>query len=83
MRRLPSGAAYLDIAWAQARLVVEVDGAGHARGLQVLGDDLRQNEVQLGDELVLRVSLIGWRLTPQAYLDQICAAYWSRAARRW
>ena len=83
VRRLPSGAAYLDIAWAQARLVVEVDGAGHARGLQVLGDDLRQNEVQLGDSLVLRVSLIGWRLTPQAYLDQICAAYWSRAARRW
>jgi hypothetical protein len=49
----------------------------------VIGDDLRQNEVQLGDELVLRVSLIGWRLVPEAYLDQICAAYWSRAYRRW
>ena len=83
VRRLPNGAAYLDIAWKEARLVVEVDGAGHALGLQVIGDDLRQNEVQLGDELVLRVSLIGWRLMPEAYLDQICAAYWSRAGRRW
>jgi very-short-patch-repair endonuclease len=83
VRRLPNGRAYLDIAWKEARLVVEVDGAGHAQGVQVIGDDLRQNEVQLGDELVLRVSLIGWRLVPEAYLDQICAAYWSRAYRRW
>jgi len=82
VRRLPNGRAYLDIAWKEARLVVEVDGAGHAQGVQVIGDDLRQNEVQLGDELVLRVSLIGWRLVPEAYLDQICAAYWSRAYRR-
>ncbi len=81
VRRLPNGKAYLDIAWAQARLVVEVDGVGHARGLQVVGDDLRQNQVQLGDELVLRVSLVGWRLMPDAYLDQICAAYWSRVVR--
>lgn len=81
VRRLPNGSAYLDIAWEEARLVVEVDGVGHARGLQVIGDDLRQNAVQLGDELVLRVSLVGWRLMPEAYLDQICAAYWSRAGR--
>ena len=80
VRRLPNGTAYLDIAWRQARLVVEVDGAGHARGLQMVGDDLRQNQVQLGDDLVLRVSLVGWRLVPDAYLDQICAAYWSRVA---
>jgi hypothetical protein len=82
VRRLPDGTAYLDITWREARLVVEVDGAGHARGLQMVGDDLRQNQVQLGDELVLRVTLVGWRLMPDAYLDQICAAYWSRVGRR-
>lgn len=82
LRRLPDGTAYLDIFWREARLVVEVDGAGHARGLQMVDDDLRQNQVQLGDELVLRVSLVGWRLIPDRYLDQICAAYWSRR-RRW
>ncbi|MFL6176675.1 MAG: hypothetical protein ACJ715_08470 [Ornithinibacter sp.] len=81
VRRLPNGKAYLDVAWREARLVVEVDGIGHARGLQMVDDDLRQNAIQLGDELVLRVSLVGWRLTPEAYLDQICAAYWARAAR--
>ena len=82
VRRLRGGRAYLDIAWREARLVVEVDGAGHALGLQALGDDLRHNALQLGDELVLRVSLVGWRLVPDAYLDQICTAYWSRAGRR-
>lgn len=81
VRRLPNGTAYLDIAWDEARLVVEVDGTGHARGLQMVDDDLRQNAVQLGEELVLRVSVVGWRLTPEAYLDQICAAYWSRVRR--
>ena len=81
VRRLPDGTAYLDIAWPEARLVVEVDGAGHVRGLQMVDDELRQNALQLGDDLVLRVSLVGWRLTPQAYLDQICVAYWSRVRR--
>lgn len=81
VRRLANGTAYLDITWCEARLVVEVDGAGHAGGLQMAADDLRQNDLHLGDELVLRVSLVGWRLTPDRYLDQICAAYWSRRAR--
>ena len=60
---------------------VEVDGAGHSRGLHMVDDGLRQNEVVMGDDLVLRVSLVGWRLTPEAYLDQICAAYWRRVRR--
>lgn len=81
LRRLADRTAYLDILWREARLVVEVDGAGHARGLQMVDDDLRQNDVRLGDELVLRVSLVGWRLTPDRYLDQVCAAYWSRRGR--
>jgi hypothetical protein len=81
LRRLPGGAAYLDIAWREARLAIEVDGTGHVAGLQMVDDTLRQNAVQLGDELVLRVSLLGWRLTPESYLDQICTAYWHRVDR--
>lgn len=80
IRRLPNGTAYLDIEWPEARLVVEVDGAGHLRGLQMIDDDLRQNAVAMGDDLVLRVGLIGWRLGREPYLDQICGAYWQR---RW
>lgn len=81
VRRLPDGNAYLDVEWPEARLVVEVDGAGHARALAPSDDALRQNAVALGDDLVLRVGLLGWRLTPDAYLDQICAAYWRRVRR--
>jgi len=82
VRRLPDGTAYLDIARWEARLVFEVDGAGRVRGLQMVGDDLRQNQVQLGDELVLRESLVGWRLVPDAYLHQVGAACWSRVGGR-
>ena len=81
VRRLGRGVVYLDIEWPEARLAVEVDGAGHLRGLQMVDDDLRQNAVALGDTLVLRVGLLGWRLTPEPYLDQICAAYWQRRSR--
>ncbi|QKE83532.1 hypothetical protein [Arthrobacter sp. NEB 688] len=81
VRRLPGGRAYLDVEWREARLVVEVDGAGHVAGLQPGDDTLRQNAVALGDDLVLRVGLLGWRLTPEVYLDQICAAYRSRLTR--
>lgn len=81
IRHLPNGAAYLDIWWEEAALVVEVDGTGHLRGLQMGDDDLRQNEVLLGDDLVLRVGILGWRLVPGRYLDQVCAAYWSRKRR--
>lgn len=81
IRRLPGGRAYLDVEWREARLVVEVDGAGHLAGLQPGDDTLRQNAVALGDDLVLRVGLIAWRLDPDPFLDQICAAYWSRVRR--
>ncbi|MBM6404497.1 hypothetical protein JQN72_09610 [Phycicoccus sp. CSK15P-2] len=80
VRHLPNGRAYLDMAWPEAKLAVEVDGAGHTWGLAPHDDALRQNAVLLGDELVLRVPVIGWRLTPDAYLDQICDAYRSRLA---
>lgn len=78
MRRLARGKVYLDLEWPQARLAVEVDGSGHFGGLQPADDDLRINEVLLQDTLVLRVNLLGWRLEPRAYLDQICRAYDSR-----
>lgn len=81
VRRLANGAAYLDVWWEEAALAVEIDGTGHLRGLQMVDDDLRQNEVQLGDDLVLRVGILGWRLVPNRYLDQVCAAYWSRKRR--
>lgn len=80
LRQLPTGRVYLDLRWRRARLVVEVDGAGHGWGLAPLDDALRQNAVVLGDDLVLRVPVLGWRLTPDAYLDQIVTAHAQRCA---
>lgn len=80
LRHLASGRAYLDVRWAQARLVVEIDGVGHTWGLAPADDALRQNAVVLGDDLVLRVPVIGWRLAREAYLDQICTAFSQRTA---
>lgn len=78
LRRGPQGVVYLDICFDEVNLVVEVDGAGHWQGLAQATDDLRQNEVSIGGRTVLRVSLIGWRLNPEAYIEQIARAYWSR-----
>ena len=82
LRQLPGGKVYLDMVWEEARLVVEVDGAGHVSGLQMVDDDLRQNAVAMGDRLVIRIGLIGWRLFREQYLDQVCTAYWPRV-RTW
>jgi len=49
LRRTARGRVYLDARWAGRRLVVEIDGAGHRVGLAVTDDNLRQNEVALGD----------------------------------
>ena len=78
VRQGHGGKIYLDVYWAEARLVVEIDGTGHVRGLQQMDDDLRHNAVSMGSDLVLRAGLIGWRLQPEAYVDQVVRAYWDR-----
>lgn len=78
VRRLPGGRAYLDVEWEEAKLAVEIDGAGHLFGLQPTFDTLRHNDIALRDTLLLRVDLIGWRIMPDAYVDQVSHAYFSR-----
>ena len=67
----PNGRYYLDLRWAEYRLVVEVDGIQHAWADQVVDDSLRHNAVALGDETVLRLPLLGLRLVPDAFFKQI------------
>lgn len=71
VRRLPGGRAYLDLAWEDHGLVVEVDGGHHARALTPVDDALRQNEVTIAGERVLRIPLVGLRIDPDAFLDQL------------
>lgn len=84
LRRDGRGRYYLDLAWPAYRLVVEVDGIHHAWVEHVVGDALRHNAVALDGDTVLRIPLLGLRLRPDAFLDQIeqglRAGGWARAA---
>jgi hypothetical protein len=75
---------YLDLYWEEWRLVVEIDGIQHAWAENVVSDALRQNALAIADDTVLRLPLLGLRLAPEDFLDQIEAALvasgWSRAA---
>lgn len=74
LRRGPSGRFYLDLYWPDWRLVVEVDGIHHTWAEEVVSDALRQNALALGDATVLRLPLLGLRLRPDEFFEQIRAA---------
>ena len=77
------GRVYLDAAWEDIGLAVEIDGAGHRFGLAVTDDHLRQNKLALADHTVLRMDLVGLRLEEQRFMDQVVAAHaWLSARRR-
>lgn len=74
LRRDKRGRYYLDLYWPDLKLVVEVDGIHHAWAEHVVGDALRQNALALDGDTVLRVPLLGLRLEPEAFFDQIADA---------
>jgi len=55
--------------------VVEIDGAQHRAGLNVMLDNLRQNAIVLTGDRVLRLDVIGLRLEAALFLDQVAAAH--------
>jgi len=75
---------YLDLYWPEWKLVVEIDGIHHAWAENVVGDALRQNALALAGDTVLRLPLLGLRLTPDDFFAQIgwalADAGWRRAA---
>lgn len=79
LRQLPNGRAYLDVFWRGYELAAEIDGAGHRMGLSVTSDNLRMNEVTLGEQRVLRIDTIGLRLHEARFMDQIARGLRLRA----
>jgi len=81
VRTLPRGRVYLDVAWDDIGLVVEIDGGHHAWALNPIDDALRQNEVVIAGEPVLRIPVLGLRLQPDAFMDQVVQAHRLATAR--
>lgn len=73
IRKTSNGRAYLDVYWREYRLVVEIDGIHHLKVPAIVSDALRQNDLTLAADRVLRVPLLGLRSTEAQFMDQIRA----------
>jgi hypothetical protein len=71
VRTLPNGRVYLDVGWDGVALVVEIDGGHHALALNPVDDALRQNDVVLDGQPVLRIPVLGLRLMPDEFMAQV------------
>lgn len=63
----------LDLCWPDYGLVVEIDGGLHREVRRWLDDLLRQNEIVLGGQLVLRFATVVVRATEPVFVEQIGA----------
>lgn len=75
VRSIAGGRVYLDVSWDDVALVVEIDGGHHALALNPVDDALRQNAVVLTGDRVLRIPVLGLRLVPDAFMDQVVEAH--------
>jgi very-short-patch-repair endonuclease len=80
VRKTRSGSYYLDARWRRWAVVVEVDGIQHTWVQNVVADAIRHNAIATSSDLVLRMPVLGLRLCPDAFFEQIAAAL---AARGW
>ncbi len=76
------GRIYLDVAWEDLGVHVEIDGAQHAQGLNAVDDAVRQNDSAVNGTVNLRIPVLGLRLTPDVFLDQVALALDRATAER-
>ncbi|WP_327637312.1 hypothetical protein OHB24_02670 [Kribbella sp. NBC_00482] len=71
LRRGRNGVYHVDSAWTPYGAVVEIEGLHHLEAEQAMADASRQNELTIGNDRVLRIPVIGLRLTPDHYMGQV------------
>ena len=76
------GRIYLDVAWEDLGVHVEIHGAQHAQGLNAVDDAVRQNDLAVNGTVNLRIPVLGLRLTPNVFLDQVALALDRATAER-
>ena len=83
LRHKERGTAILDVCWDDIGLVIEIDGGHHFAALNPVLDALRQNEVVIEGEAVLRIPRLGLRIAEAEFMSQVVRAYstWSRRAK--
>lgn len=79
-KRFRDGRYYLDLWWKLARLVVEIDGSLHLLAATYWEDMLRQNEIGLDGNLVLRYPSFVIRERPRLFSGQVAEALAVRAS---
>lgn len=86
LRRTPDGTYYLDLRWELWGVVVEVDGIQHSWAENVVSDAIRHNRIAIGADTVLRLPVLGLRVCPDRFFDQIAEALrakgWDELRRR-
>lgn len=73
------GRVYLDAHWEDCNLTAEVEGVHHGEGETQIDDALRQNALTIQGSRVLRIPLLGLRVAPRQFMEQVRQA---RAALR-
>ena len=71
LRRGPDGVYHLDTAWTPYGAIVEIEGLHHLEATQALADTSRQNELTIGNDRVLRIPVIGLRVSTDHYMTQV------------
>jgi hypothetical protein len=72
--RTPRGRYYLDCRYDRFGVVVEIDGAHHMSTDTWVADAIRQNEITIRSDRVLRVPLLGLRVQAPLFVEQLRAA---------
>lgn len=71
VRRGHRGRIFLDVLWEDHRAGAEIDGGQHGLGLKRVEDSLRDNELVLAKNPVIRIPVLGLRTHAEDFLGQV------------